>query len=149
MRQGFITHAEPTDGRWAEEIRLSVLAKDSPAVLEARSRGLRVDPDGGLCAAQLRHASAGYVLAEVDWNIYGWCVRDTMNDGRGRMSPNLFTREDAIAWAHKWHAVDPTSREVIERESAVESFGRFLSGDSEAAKNLRYVINAATAAGAL
>jgi hypothetical protein len=75
--------------------------------------GCRVDPDSNLCAAQIDAARAGFLRARIDSNIYGFCVRDTMNDGAGRMSPNFATPTEALTWAREWHQQRPALREVI------------------------------------
>lgn len=79
--------------------------------------GCRVDPDQNLCAVQMEAMSAGYTLARVDTNIYGFCVRDTNNYGGGRLSPNFPTAGEALAWARRWYEENPSLREVICYES--------------------------------
>ena len=69
------------------------------------------------CCAQSQLHAEGFRLVEISTNIYGYCVRDTMNDGMGviyggRDRPGT-TREDAMAWAREWHAERPTHRKVI------------------------------------
>lgn len=41
------------------------------------------DRDQHLCGVQRAQSSRGYLMAEVSTNIYGFCVRDTHNDGLG------------------------------------------------------------------
>ncbi|ABD72106.1 hypothetical protein Rfer_4420 (plasmid) [Rhodoferax ferrireducens T118] len=53
-----------------------------------------------------------YLMAAVSTNIYGFCVRDTHNDGLGNMSGNR-SAEWALDWARRWHAEAPQSREFI------------------------------------
>lgn len=78
----------------------------------------QVDRDHHLCCVQRQHAREGYVLVEVATNIFGYCVRDTHNDGDGvlfggRRRPGT-TKQEAIDWARDWHNQLPTHREVIE-----------------------------------
>ena len=69
------------------------------------------------CAEQASLQARGFRMFEVATNIYGYVVRDTMNDGEGvcfggRSRPGT-TREEAIQWARQWHAERPTHRKVI------------------------------------
>lgn len=71
------------------------------------------------CAAQAQLAGEGYRIVEVATNIFGYCVRDTINDGLGvffggRSRPGS-TQAEAVEWARQWHAERPTHREVIAR----------------------------------
>jgi hypothetical protein len=75
------------------------------------------DPDHHLCCAQREQRARGYVMVEIATNMFGYVVRDTMNDGQGRlfggrMRPGT-TKAEAVAWASNWHAEDPDNREVI------------------------------------
>jgi len=68
------------------------------------------------CCAQRQLQGEGFLHVEISTNIYGYVVRDTMNDGRGvlfggRQDPGT-TRDEAIAWARAWHAERPTHRKV-------------------------------------
>jgi hypothetical protein len=74
--------------------------------------GVWIDRDAELCRTQRAQAAAGYVSAELSSNIYGYCIRDTMNDGQGRMSPNFKTPVEALLWAKEWHAKAPESRRI-------------------------------------
>jgi hypothetical protein len=69
------------------------------------------------CCAQRQLQGEGFMMVEIATNIYGYVVRDTMNDGMGslyggRSHPGT-TREQAIIWAREWHAERPTHRKVI------------------------------------
>jgi hypothetical protein len=73
------------------------------------------DRDASLCAMQRQQAREGYVLAILDWNIYGFCVRDTLNDGLGVLWSGRHgdgTAEGALHFAAEWQARDPERREV-------------------------------------
>ena len=70
------------------------------------------DRDQHLCGVQRSQQMRGYLMAEVSTNIYGFCVRDTHNDGLGNMSGNG-SAEWALDWARRWHAEAPQSREII------------------------------------
>lgn len=111
-----ITHCEPTDPRWALEIQH---AKDiGEQNWRENSRFGYQDRDGQLCAVQRDHQRAGFTHVVVDTNIYGWCVRDTINDGLGTMfggrARRGTTHDEALAWAREWHAEQPTHRKVSE-----------------------------------
>lgn len=74
------------------------------------------DRDNSLCNMQLQQARDGYMLVEVGWNIYGFCVRDTLNDGAGVLWSGRNgdgTAEGALRFAAEWHARDPERREVV------------------------------------
>lgn len=77
------------------------------------------------CCAQRQLHAEGFRLVEVSTNIYGYCVRDTMNDGMGVIYGGRerkgTTREEAIAWAQEWHAERPTHRKVILGYEGVQS----------------------------
>lgn len=96
---------------------LDAKAMDTMAV---RYHGQR-DPCHHLCAMQREQGRAGFVLAEISTNIYGFCVRDTLNDGLGvllraeggRRGGNG-SADRAIEWARKWHAEDPGRRAVVQ-----------------------------------
>lgn len=69
------------------------------------------------CLEQGYQHRDGFRMYEVATNIYGYVVRDTMNDGDGvlfggRARPGT-TQAEAVEWARKWHAERPTHREVI------------------------------------
>lgn len=75
------------------------------------------DGDATLCAIQVEAQRAGYTMVTITTNVYGFVVRDTMNDGAGvlfggRSRPGT-TQEEALAWAKTWHAEKPDLREVI------------------------------------
>lgn len=70
------------------------------------------DRDLHLCSVQRSQQRRGYLMAKVTTNRYGFCVRDTMNDGLGNMSGNG-SAEWALQWAREWHAEAPASRVVI------------------------------------
>lgn len=111
-----ITHCEPTDPRWALEIA-QAKAWGEKNWLENSRFGYQ-DRDGQLCAIQRAHQSAGFTEVQIETNIYGWCVSDTINDGMGvmfggRVSPGT-THDEALAWAREWHAAKPTHRKVTE-----------------------------------
>ncbi len=82
------------------------------AEIEAMRIGIYVDPDADLCRRQREEAAAGIVVAVLFKNIYGWCVRDTFNDGLGNMSGNFNTKEEAASWAASWIAADPARRSL-------------------------------------
>ena len=71
------------------------------------------DPDANLCAVQSRHQQQGYQMAEISHNVYGFCLRDTNNNGAGRMSSNFAKYSDALEFAQQWHAERPAFREVL------------------------------------
>ncbi len=69
------------------------------------------------CAMQHQQTRDGFLMVEIATNIYGYVVRDTMNDGMGalfggRGRPGT-TQAEAVEWARKWHAERQTHREVI------------------------------------
>lgn len=83
-------------------------------------QGARIDYDAHLCSMQRQQEREGFVLAAISTNIYGFCVRDTLNDGLGVMlRANGGKRGGdgsaarAIEWARKWHAEDPSRRAVV------------------------------------
>ncbi len=80
-----------------------------------QSRFGRVDPDAHLCAMQRQQAREGFVQAAISTNIYGFCVRDTLNDGHGVLhsARNGGGALAAVEFAKAWHAADPERREVI------------------------------------
>ena len=111
-----ITHCEPTDPRWALEIQ-EAKRVGHQNWLENSRFGYQ-DRDGQLCAIQRQHQSEGFTHVVIDTNIYGWCVRDTINDGMGvmfggRADPGT-THDQALDWARAWHAAKPTHRKVTE-----------------------------------
>jgi hypothetical protein len=76
------------------------------------------------CAMQRQQERDGFVLVEIATNMFGFCVRDTMNDGQGvmfggRARPGT-TQVEAVEWAREWHAKRPTHREVISGYGYVE-----------------------------
>jgi len=74
------------------------------------------DRAASLCDMQRQQARDGYILAVVGWNIYGFCVRDTLNDGRGVLWSGRSddgTAEGALRFAAEWQARDPAKREVV------------------------------------
>lgn len=99
--------------RWEHMMQRAKL-QDRIAV-ESASRDNSVDADAFLCAAQRKQARAGYVLAAVETNIHGFCVRDTLNDGLGVLysARGGGSAEAAIEFARRWHAEAPERREVI------------------------------------
>lgn len=104
-----------TDPRWQAEVDAAKAVPSSPAYLEARMRGIRVDPDADLCRVQSKHQAEGFVMAEIYRNVHGWCVRDVNNNGQGRMSDNYATRAEALAWAQAWYDRAPDRRRLIAR----------------------------------
>ena len=64
------------------------------------------------CCVQRQQQRAGYMMVEISTNIYGFCVRDTHNDGLGNMSGNG-SAAFAVEWASNWHAARPTHRVVF------------------------------------
>jgi hypothetical protein len=67
-----------------------------------------------LCAMQRQQMREGFVQVEVAKTIYGFGVRDTLNDGLGILLRSRgVSQEEAIEWARRWHAADPERREVI------------------------------------
>lgn len=108
------------DDKWQ---RMTADAKSLDAMVRDMYPGqlARIDGDAHLCAMQRQQEREGYVLAQIHTNIYGFCVRDTLNDGRGvllqalggkRRGDGSATR--AIEWARKWHAEDPERRAVVQ-----------------------------------
>lgn len=101
-----------TDPQWAERI-LSAKWMDAYAV---GNHGQR-DRCHHLCCEQSYQHRDGFRMVELATNIYGYCIRDTMNDGMGviyggRARPGT-TREEAMEWARQWHAEKPTHRMVL------------------------------------
>lgn len=92
-------------------------AKAQDEVNATRHPGYASSRDAELCRAQQEQRNGGYIMVEIATNMYGYVVRDTMNDGHGVMfgggSRPGTTKADAVAWAHTWHAEDPDNREVI------------------------------------
>lgn len=76
--------------------------RETYAELEARMRGIYFDQDAELCRRQMEELRRGCVLAQIDTNIYGFCVRDTHNLGGGRLSPNFNTLDECERWAEAW-----------------------------------------------
>jgi hypothetical protein len=98
---------------WDEQAaRARESGKKFAADVAPYAKGRGVDVDANLCAVQAEQAAKGVVWATFFKNVYGWCVRDTNNNGGGRMSPNFKTVPEAIAWAAQWHAKDPEKRRV-------------------------------------
>jgi hypothetical protein len=95
--------------------RMTHDAKALDRLAVATSRTGRVDADAHLCAMQRQQERAGYVLATIETNIYGFCVRDTLNDGRGTLHSARHggSAEAAIDFATRWHSEAPEQREVI------------------------------------
>lgn len=108
-RNGNVILFECTDQRF-DLARVRAGEQGRQAMIDT---GCRVDPDQNLCAVQAEQMGAGYTLACIDTNIYGYCVRDTNNNGGGRLSPNFPTPLEAINWARNWHGEKPALREVI------------------------------------
>lgn len=102
-----------TNQRWDADIE----AAKALDVYAVRHHGQR-DHDHHLCAEQRSQQRRGYTKVMLYQNIYGWCVRDTMNDGLGNMSGNFDTREAAVEWAREWHARAPDMRVVLDDYSA-------------------------------
>lgn len=102
------------------------------------------DRDAGLCAIQLQQARDGYVRVELGWNIYGFCVRDTLNDGQGVLWSGRSddgSAEGALRFAAEWQARDPDRREVI----ISGYFPDNVTTKTAATRNLRAEIDAALA----
>lgn len=95
------------------------------------------DRDAGLCAMQRQQARDGYVLVQISWNIYGFCVLDTLNDGFGVLWSGRTrdgTAEGALRFAAEWHARDPERREVLLSGYFPENFnGRNFRAEIDAA----------------
>jgi len=108
-RNGNVILFQCTDRRF-DLARVRAGAQGRQAMIDT---GCRVDPDQNLCAVQSEQMSAGYTLARIDTNIYGFCVRDTNNSGGGRLSPNFSAVSEALAWARSWYEQRPALREVI------------------------------------
>lgn len=83
-------------------------AMDRECVLKYGQR----DRDLHLCSVQRSQQRRGYLMAQIETNIYGFCVRDTMNDGLGNMSGNG-SAEWVLQWAREWHAQAPGHRVVL------------------------------------
>jgi hypothetical protein len=101
-----------TDPQWAERI-LSAKWMDAYAV----GNFGQGDRDHHLCGEQRYQHRDGFRMVEVATNIYGYCVRDTMNDGQGVLFGGAYrkgtTWAEALEWARQWHAGHPTHRQVI------------------------------------
>lgn len=116
----------PTDPRWHADMERA-REIDRMAVEEFGQR----DPCHHLCSEQRSQQARGYMMVEVSTNMFGYCVRDTINDGLGvlfggRARPGT-TKAEALEWARQWHAERPTHREVImgyESASALEKYGQ-------------------------
>lgn len=69
------------------------------------------------CAMQRQQQRDGFLMVEIATNMFGYCVRDTMNDGRGVLfggrARHGTTQAEALEWARAWQAERPTHREVI------------------------------------
>ncbi|TAL72882.1 MAG: hypothetical protein EPN79_02245 [Burkholderiaceae bacterium] len=101
--------------RWQRMVE-DAKAMDRMAV---REHG-QLDRDHHLCAMQRQQARAGYTLVSIQTNIYGFTVRDTLNDGAGVLlraeggsRGGDGSARRAIEFARRWHAQDPDRREVI------------------------------------
>jgi len=103
---------DATDPQWAER---TVAAKWKDAYAFGNFR--QSDRNHHLCCEQQYQRRDGFRMVEVATNIYGYVVRDTMNDGDGVLfggrGRNGTTREEAIEWARQWHAEKPTHRMVV------------------------------------
>jgi hypothetical protein len=108
-----VTIFDCTKPEWADAAKRAKASGVSFAEAVAPYTGGRgVDRDANLCAVQREQQAAGYIAAELGRNIYGYCIRDTMNDGGGRLSPNMTTALEAVLWAREWHAKAPDKRTV-------------------------------------
>ncbi len=83
--------------------------------------GVGIDRDAHLCSMQRQQHREGFVLAEIATNIYGFCVRDTLNDGQGVILRAQGGRRGgdgsaarAIQFVREWHAKDPGKRAVVQ-----------------------------------
>ncbi len=101
-----------TDSQWAERM-------ESARWLDAFAVGNHGQADHcyHFCCEQRYQHRDGLRQYEVGTNMFGYCVRDTMNDGDGtvfggRVRPGT-TWKEAIEWARRWHAERPTHREVV------------------------------------
>jgi hypothetical protein len=69
------------------------------------------------CCEQRYQHRDGLRMYEVGTNMFGYCVRDTMNDGDGVVFGGRARKgtmwQEAVDWARNWHAEKPTHREVI------------------------------------
>lgn len=104
MRQSLIPC---TSQAWQEEVD-HAKAMDRECVVKYGQR----DRDLHLCSVQRTQQRRGYVMVQLETNIHGFCLRDTMNDGLGNMSGNG-SAEWALQWARAWHAEAPASRVVL------------------------------------
>jgi hypothetical protein len=84
------------------------------AELIAMSLGIYVDPDAELCRRQREETAVGIIKATLARNMYGFCVRDTYNDGAGNMSGNFKTLAEAMAWASAWIVEDPAKHILVD-----------------------------------
>jgi hypothetical protein len=131
-----------TDGKWR---RMTEDAKARDIAFTERLAGIGVsnpDRDNSLCNMQLQQAREGYMLVKVDWNIYGFCVRDTLNDGAGVLWSGRTgdgTAEGALHFVAEWHARDPKRREVVLSGYFPEDL-KMNNGDT---RNLRAEMDAA------
>jgi hypothetical protein len=103
---------DTTDPQWAQRI-LHAKWLDAYAVGNFGQH----DRDHHLCCEQRYQQRDGFRMVEVATNIFGYCVRDTHNDGQGvlfggRDRPGT-TWDEACEWAHQWHAKKPTHRMVV------------------------------------
>lgn len=99
---------ECTDSSWQAEL-------DDAKQVDAEAVRLHGQTDRchHYVAVQSSQFRRGFLEAVIGSNRFGWCVRDTMNDGLGRMSNNMEKVEDAIQWAKDWHAKMPECRRVV------------------------------------
>lgn len=97
------------------------MTEDAKALdrMAVRDHGQR-DHDHHLCAMQRQQFRDGFVLAEVSTNIYGFCVRDTLNDGLGVLLRAYGGKRGgdgsakrAIQFAREWHAEAFDKRAVV------------------------------------
>ncbi|MES2347065.1 MAG: hypothetical protein V4641_05780 [Pseudomonadota bacterium] len=99
--------------------RMTERAKESDAEFTttlAKVGQSNPDRDAGLCAMQRQQARDGYMLVQLSWSIYGFCVRDTLNDGMGVLWSGRSddgTAEGALQFAAEWQSRDPGRREVV------------------------------------
>jgi hypothetical protein len=135
------------NGKWQ---RMTELAKARDVEFTDRLAKIGVsnpDRDNALCNMQMQQSREGYMLVRVCWNIYGFCVRDTLNDGAGVLWSGKNgdgTAEGALHFAAEWHARDIERREVILSGYFPEEC-KIGWGNSGPTRNLRSEMDAALA----
>lgn len=123
MRQVLIPCTSPDWEAETDQAR----ATDRECVVKYGQR----DRDLHLCSVQRSQQMRGYLMAQLETNRFGFCVRDTMNDGIGNMSGNG-SAEWALQWARDWHAQAPGHRVVLLGYVDAESMPDLLRAQASA-----------------